>query len=409
GKTTEVDSLTELPEAFHELVEYSILASEVDPYDPMEKAFLDLGSRFLSQTEHLHSQWKIVHEYSLSPEMLAMSHVWQSSSLDEYVVAAKGSPEAIFDLCHLGEKETAAWSREVAEMAKDGLRVLGVAHARHSGTSWPAIQHDFEFELSGLTGLMDPVREGVSSAVRECRDAGIRVVMMTGDNPLTAQAVAAGIGLGSRTVNGAEIESMTEAELMILADKADIFARVVPLQKLKIVDALQKGGRIVAMTGDGVNDAPALKAAHIGVAMGKRGTDVAREAASLVLLDDDFSSIVHAVKLGRRIYANLSKAFSFSLAVHVPIAGMSLIPVFMGWPLLFFPVHVAFLQLIIDPVCSLVFEAEPAEGGIMKIPPRKSGEPLLDRKTVLSSLIQGAAILFAVLLVYADGLEKGEA
>lgn len=408
GKSLDVDSLDDLPEAFHEILEYSILASEVDPYDPMEKAFHDLGRRFLQRTEHLHSDWSIVHEYSLSPKMLAMSHVWQSSSGEEYVVAAKGSPEAIFDLCHLDREAVAAWSLEVANMAKEGLRVLGVAHARHLGTSWPAIQHDFEFELAGLVGLFDPVREGVSSAIRECRSAGIRVVMMTGDNPLTAQAIANRIGLGVETVHGPEIDGMSDAELLRAAEKADIFARVVPLQKLKIVNALQKAGRIVAMTGDGVNDAPALKAAHIGVAMGKRGTDVAREAASLVLLDDDFSSIVHAVKFGRRIYANLSKAFSFSLAVHVPIAGMSLIPVFMGWPLLFFPVHIAFLQLIIDPVCSLVFEAEPAEEAVMKVPPRSIERPLLDRKTVTLSLIQGGAVLLAVLIVYARGLSAGE-
>ncbi len=408
GQSMAVDEIDELPESFHELVEYSILASEIDPYDPMEKAFHDLGKRFLSDTEHIHSQWKIVQEYSLSPEMLAMSHVWQSSGDDEYVVAAKGSPEAIFDLCHLDPEETAEWSGKVAEMAKEGFRVLGIAHARHSGRSWPAIQHDFEFRLSGLAGLVDPVREGVSSSIEECRTAGIKVVMITGDSPLTAQAIAARIGLGSRTVSGSEVERMSEAELMEAADKADIFARVVPLQKLKIVSALQKGGGIVAMTGDGVNDAPALKAAHIGVAMGKRGTDVAREAASIVLLDDDFSSIVQAVKLGRRIYANLSKAFSYSLAVHVPIAGMSLIPVFMGWPLLFFPVHIAFLELIINPVCSMVFEAEPAEAGIMNMPPRRSGKPILDRKTVLLSLVQGSVILLAVLLVYGDGLRMGE-
>lgn len=408
GKTLDIGIRNDLPEAFHEILEYSILASEVDPYDPMEKAFHDLGRRYLSETEHLHADWEIVHEYSLSSSMLAMSHVWKSSSRKEYVVAAKGSPEAIFDLCHLDGDALARWSAEVAEMAGDGLRVLGVAHARYRGTSWPAIQHDFEFEFAGLAGLLDPVREGVPAAVRECRNAGIRVVMMTGDNPLTAQAIARRIGLGVETIIGSEIESMEDESLCRLAEHADIFARVVPLQKLKIVHALQKSGRVVAMTGDGVNDAPALKSAHIGVAMGKRGTDVAREAASLVLLDDDFSSIVRAVKFGRRIYANLSKAFSFSLAVHVPIAGMSLIPVFMGWPLLFYPVHIAFLQLIIDPVCSLVFEAEPEEEDIMALPPRKAGASILDKRTVTMSLIQGSVILAVILLVYAMSLGGGE-
>jgi len=408
GEFLEIAALEDLPEAFHELLEYGILASEVDPFDPMEKAFHDLGKRFPAMTEHLHADWEIVHEYPLSSELLAMSHVWQSKCREEHVVAAKGSPEAIFNLCHLDQKALAVHSEEVARMAKDGLRVLGVAHARYEGKSWPQIQHDFEFELAGLVGLIDPVRQGVPSAVRECREAGIRVVMMTGDTPLTAQAVGRSIGIGTETVTGHDIEEMDEEELIRLAARTDIFARVVPLQKLKIVNALRRCGEVVAMTGDGVNDAPALKAAHIGIAMGKRGTDVAREAASLVLLDDDFSSIVHAVKLGRRIYANLTRAFSFSLAVHVPIAGMSLIPVFMNWPLLFYPVHIAFLQLIIDPVCSLVFEAEPADAHLMQMPPRKSDASILQLKTVALSLLQGGVVLAVMLFVYAVALRHGE-
>ena len=409
GKILDIDSVEVLPEAFHALLEYSILASEVDPFDPMEKAFHDLGKTFLAQTGHLHHDWSIVHEYSLSPELLAMSHAWKASSGEEYVVAAKGSPEAIFDLCHLNADELVFWSGEVEKMAEDGLRVLGVARAQYRGESWPELQHDFEFEFAGLAGLLDPVRAGVVSAIRECREAGIRVVMMTGDNPLTARAIARRIGLGIETITGPEIEGMGSDEFDRRIGNVDIFARVVPLQKLEIVNALRRSGEIVAMTGDGVNDAPALKAAHIGVAMGKRGTDVAREAAALVLLDDDFSSIVHAVKLGRRIYSNLIKAFSFSLSVHVPIVGLSLIPVFMGWPLIFYPVHVAFLQLIIDPVCSLVFEAETPEKLLMKSPPRKNGSPLLDARTITLSMVQGSVVLAAILAIYAANLDRGEA
>ena len=408
GRVFEIEKDGDLPEAFHALLEFGILASEIDPFDPMEKAFRDLGRRYLSRTEHLHADWEIVHEYSLSPEMLAMSHVWRSQKSSEYVVAAKGSPEAIFSLCHLGDAELADRIADVAEMAKDGLRVLGVARARHVGEDWPQIQHDFEFEFIGLVGLQDPVREGVPAAVQECRDAGVRVVMMTGDNPMTARAIARSIGLGVETVEGSEIDRMEEEQLASLVDRTDIFARVVPLQKLKIVNAFRRRGEIVAMTGDGVNDAPALKRADIGVAMGGRGTDVAREAASLVLLDDDFSSIVHAVRLGRRIYANLTKAFSFSLAVHVPIAGMSMIPVFMGWPMVFYPVHIAFLQLIIDPVCSLVFEAEPADANLMKFPPRKAESSILDKRTVFVSLVRGCGMLAAMLSVYAVALKAGQ-
>jgi Ca2+-transporting ATPase len=408
GRILDIEKTEVLPEAFHPLLEFSILASEIDPFDPMEKAFHDMGRHYLARTEHLHADWEIVHEYSLSPEMLAMSHVWRSQKSSEYVVASKGSPEAIFSLCHLGEAELVDRMADVAKMARDGLRVLGVARAIHVGEDWPQIQHDFEFEFIGLVGLLDPVRKGVPAAVRECREAGVRVVMMTGDNSLTAQAIARRIGLGLETVEGSEIDRMEEEELAGLVDRTDIFARVVPLQKLKIVNAFRRRGEIVAMTGDGVNDAPALKRAHIGVAMGERGTDVAREAASLVLLDDDFSSIVHAVRLGRRIYANLTKAFSFSLAVHVPIAGMSMIPVFMGWPMVFYPVHIAFLQLIIDPVCSLVFEAEPADANLMKVPPRKARSSILDTRTIFVSFVRGCGILAAMLAVYAFALKSGQ-
>ncbi len=407
GRFLDFSGAGALPEEFHSLVEYGILASEVDPFDPMEKAFHDLGERFLLETEHLHQDWEIVHEYSLSPELLAMSHVWKSSKRGIYAVAAKGSPEAIFSLCHLEGEELREWNDRVGKMALEGLRVLGIASAVHAGEEWPAIQHDFEFRLEGLAGLFDPVRAGVPDAVAQCREAGIRVVMVTGDSPLTAAAIAKRVGMGSETLTGSELEAMEDAEFERRVGTTDIFARVVPLQKLKIVDALIRQGETVAMTGDGVNDAPALKAAHIGVAMGRRGTDVAREAASLVLLDDDFSSIVRAVKLGRRIHANLGKAFSFSFSVHVPIAGLSLIPVFMNWPLIFQPVHIAFLQLIIDPVCSLVFEAEEADDAVMKAPPGKRDAPLLDAATMIGSFVQGGIVLFSVILLYAGNLSEG--
>ncbi|NNM81081.1 MAG: cation-translocating P-type ATPase [Burkholderiales bacterium] len=407
GRFLDFSEAGALPEEFHSLVEYGILASEVDPFDPMEKAFHDLGERFLLETEHLHQDWEIVHEYSLSPELLAMSHVWKSSKRGIHAVAAKGSPEAIFSLCHLEGEELREWNDRVGKMAQQGLRVLGIASAIHAGEEWPAIQHDFEFRLEGLAGLFDPVRAGVPDAVRQCREAGIRVVMVTGDSPLTAGAIAKRIGMGSETLTGPELDAMEEAEFEKRVGRIDIFARVVPLQKLKIVDALIRQGETVAMTGDGVNDAPALKAAHIGVAMGRRGTDVAREAASLVLLDDDFSSIVRAVKLGRRIHANLGKAFSFSFSVHVPIAGLSLIPVFMNWPLIFQPVHIAFLQLIIDPVCYLVFEAEEADASVMKAPPGKRDAPLLGASAMIGSFLQGGIVLLSVILLYAGNLPEG--
>ncbi|MBK7814854.1 MAG: cation-translocating P-type ATPase [Rhodocyclaceae bacterium] len=397
-----------LPEAFHELLEFGILASEVDPFDPMERAMRALGQRYLVDTEHLHADWALAHDYPLTRDMRAVSHAWRSTRGDEYVVAAKGAPEAIADLCHLDAARATAMARQVEELSSLGLRVLGVAAARFRGAAWPEIQHDFDFRLLGLLALADPLRPAVPAAIAECKAAGIRVVMITGDYPGTALAIAREAGLDDGEVmTGAELDQLTDAELRTRLATTNVFARVVPDQKLKLVTALKENGEIVAMTGDGVNDAPALKAAHIGVAMGGRGTDVAREAASLVLLDDDFASIVHAVHLGRRIYDNLRKALAYILAVHVPIAGMSLLPVLFGWPLIFFPVHIAFLEFIIDPACSIVFEAERAEPNAMRRPPRCPDEPLYTGWNVALSLLQGVGVLVLGMAVFGIALERG--
>ena len=246
-----------------------------------------------------------------------------------------------------------------------------------SGQTWPDSQHDFAFEFLGLVGLADPLRASVPDAVSECRSAGIKVVMITGDYPATARAIARQAGLDAEDlVTGEELEQLSEAALAQRVRTATVFARIMPEQKLRIVNALKANGEIVAMTGDGVNDAPSLKAAHIGIAMGGRGTDVAREASSIVLLDDDFGSIVKSVRLGRRIYDNLRKAMGFIFAVHVPIAGLALLPLLFGLPILFGPMHIAFLEMVIDPVCSLVFEAETEEDDVMRRPPRAPDEPL---------------------------------
>lgn len=400
-----------LPETFHELVEFSILASQQDPFDPMEKALRQLGEDFLAQTEHLHRDWSFIREYPLSSQLLALSHVWKSPASDDYIVAVKGAPEAIADLCHLDEAKQEELYRQVSVMASDGLRVLGVAkaHFKHTSTL-PGEQHDFVFEYVGLVGLADPVRPTVSQAVKECYTAGIRVVMITGDYPGTAQNIARRIGLKSpdEVITGPELDVMDDAELQQRIKTVNIFARVVPEQKLRLVKALKANGEIVSMTGDGVNDAPALKSAHIGIAMGERGTDVAREAAALVLLDDDFSSIVQAVKLGRRIYTNMRKAMTYILAVHVPIAGISLIPLLFGLPLVLLPVHIVFLELIIDPVSSVVFEAEPESPDVMKHPPHNQKEPMFGKRMVSLSLLQGASVLLVVLAVFLFALYSGQ-
>ena len=298
----------------------------------------------------------------------------------------------------------------VTRMADDGLRVLGVARSYFREAGLPSQQHDFTFEFLGLVGLADPVRPTVAPALQDCYRAGIRMVMITGDYPGTARSIARQIGLVRRdeVITGPELDIMSDAELQQRIRTVNIFARVVPEQKLQLVKALKAIGEIVAMTGDGVNDAPALKSAHIGIAMGERGTDVAREASDLVLIDDDFASIVRAVKTGRRIFDNLKKAMAYLLAIHVPIAGMSLIPVLFDWPLLFMPIHIAFLHLIIDPACSIVYEAEPAEADAMNRPPRDPKEPLFSKRVLLLSSLQGLSVLAMLLTIFGVCLARGQ-
>ncbi|HEX5311010.1 cation-translocating P-type ATPase [Aquabacterium sp.] len=399
-----------LPEAFHPLLECGLLACQRDPFDPMEKAFWDAASHHLVGPEqvHLHPDWELARAYPLRPELLAMSHVWHEPGGVRHVIAAKGAPEAVMDLCHLSDADCAPWRTQVEALAAQGMRVLAVARSQGAvehgpGEAWPDVQHDFDFEFLGLVGLVDPLRETVPDAVRTCREAGIRVAMITGDYPVTALAIAQQAGIDTRggVLRGDELHTLDEAALQQRVREVCVFARVMPDQKLRIVRALQAQGEVVAMTGDGVNDAPSLKAADIGVAMGGRGTDVAREASAIVLLDDDFQSIARAVAQGRRIDDNLRKAMAFVLAVHVPIAGLSILPLLMGWPLLFSPVHIAFLELIIDPVCSIVFEAEAAEPRVMQRRPHKPGTPLLSRGLLMGSVAQGVLILTVVACFYA--------
>jgi len=398
-----------LPLAFHRLIELGMLASQVDPFDPMERAIKDLNEQWLAEPDRLMSG-ALVKAYPLSDRLLAMSHAWQVPGESGYTVAAKGAPEAIADLCHLDEPQRNTLTAQVREMAEGGLRVLGVAEARATDDlPLPDDQRAFPFDFVGLIGLADPIRSTVPGAVTESYRAGLRVVMLTGDNPVTAQNIARQVGLHplDPVISGPEIDGDDDATLQKRARHASVFARVRPEQKLRLVRALQASGEIVCMTGDGVNDAPALKAADIGIAMGERGTDVAREAAALVLLDDDFTSIVRAVRLGRRIFDNLRKAMAFLLAVHVPIAGLAVLPVLVGWPLILLPVHIVFLELIIDPACSIVFESEREERNVMRRPPRPVGEPLFDRRTVVFSLLQGAGVLVVTAGVLARALLGG--
>lgn len=393
----------DLPEPFHELLEYAVLASEISPHDPMEQAFHRLAAIQLEGSEHLHPTWALVREYELEIGLLAMTHIWRDDTEGRNVVASKGAPEAVMDLCHLPEQRCVVLREQAAAMARRGLRVLGVAKSMlPDGLQMPGIQHDITFEWVGLVGLSDPLRAEVPDTVAQCLRAGIRVVMITGDHPATAMAIAAQAGIdGSDVLTGDQIATLDAQALRDRVGRVNVFARIKPDQKLALVNALKERGEIVAMTGDGVNDAPALKAAHIGIAMGGRGTDVAREAASLVLLEDDFASIVRAVALGRRTYVNMHQAMIYTIAVHVPIVALAMLPVLFGLPIILAPVHIAFLELVIDPACSLAFESEPGGSGLMQQPPRDRSQRLLAGRDLLQSVILGVFVSGAAIAAYA--------
>lgn len=387
---------------FHPVLEYAVLSSHRRAFDPMELAIGAAGQHWLQGSEHLHADWILVSDYPLSRDLLAMSRAWRSPDRSNLLVAAKGAPEAIIDLCHLPEERRLLITDQVAAMAADGLRVLGVARAVFAAKELPSIQHDFDFEFVGLLGLEDPIRPDVPAAIAECRTAGIRIAMITGDHPATALAIAckAGLDVSSGYLTGVELDTLDDQALAAKLSHIHVFCRVRPEQKLRLVQAFKTRGDVVAMTGDGVNDAPALKAAHIGVAMGRRGTDVAREAADLVLLNDDFGSLATSIRHGRRVFSNLRKAIVFVLAAHLPIVGLALAPVLTGWPMILMPAHILFLQLVIDPACSFVFEAETLESDAMRQPPRRPDARLFDLELARRGLLQGVGLLGAALAGY---------
>lgn len=399
-----------LPESAHRLLEFAVLASRRDSADPMDRAVLAAGDTLLTGTEHLHPDWQLEREYPLAATLLAMSLVW-STPQGARRVGAKGAPEAIADLCHLSPEDTAALLQRVQGLASQGLRVLALAEAGEAthASAPPQHQHDHAFTLLGLLAFEDPLRPSVPAAVAQARGAGIDVVMITGDHATTALAIArqAGLDTAPGALLGEQLQSMDDAALQAAVQRVRVYARVTPEQKLRLVRAYRACGETVAMTGDGVNDAPALKAAHIGIAMGRRGTDVAREAAGLVLLDEDLGCIVDGMRMGRRIFDNLRKVTVYITAIHVPIAGLALLPILLGLPPLLLPVHVVITEMVIDPVCSLAFEGAPAAPDIMQRPPRGPREGLIDRAMLLRGLLQGGAVLGAVLAIDGVALWSG--
>jgi Ca2+-transporting ATPase len=378
------------------LIEHGALACPVDPFDPMEKAIRAAAPASSAALE-------LIREYPLSSQLLAMTLVWKPEGSGPLRVAAKGAPEAILELCRIAEAERRAILDRVQALASQGLRVLGVARAEHERpAALPENAKAYSFRFLGLIGLEDPVRPEVPAALRECYSAGIRVIMMTGDFSGTARSIARQIGFenADQVVSGAELQGLSEGELSQRIQAANVFSRMLPEQKLRVIRALKASSQIVAMTGDGVNDAPSLKWADVGIAMGGRGTDVAREAASIVLLDDNFASIVAAIRLGRRIFDNISKALAYILAVHVPIAGMAMLPVLLGTPLVLLPAHIVFLELVIDPASALLFEGEAAEPNVMRRPPRSLAKPLFGAREILRNMALGGIALVFVFLSY---------
>lgn len=397
---------SELRTDIRRTLEAALLACPELPVDPMDAAIHALAKPPGGEAAPNHTA-SLIRTYGLRPDLFVVANVWSDDrgGVSGY---AKGALEAIAEICRLNDEQIAQIRAGGDSLARAGVRVLGVAKTGNltsvQAADLPDSPRGLSFEYMGLIGFADPLRSNVPAAVVECRSAGIRVLMITGDYAVTAGAIGqqAGLESSSEVLTGDEIERLSDDELAARMRTTAIFARIRPNQKLRLVESLKRNGEVVAMTGDGVNDAPAIKAAHIGIAMGGRGTEVAREAASIVLLDDDFGSIVATIRLGRRIYDNLRKAIEYIVAVHIPIAGLALLPLVLGLPLMLTPIHIAFLEMIIDPACSMVFEAEVEEQDVMRRPPRDPKTPLLLRKRITWALIQGIvvlAVLAAILVI----------
>ena len=407
SKTIKKQDFTQYQKDISEIINISYLACSPESIDPMEQAISNANK----EINDFHHELDFVYEYGFSHELLAMTRVYKDQKSGELVLATKGAPETILSLCNLDSLAQLKYANQVIEIAKKGLRVIAIATAKTKlyNNELPENQSSLNFQFCGLIGLEDPIRPEVPAAIEECRKAGIRVILITGDYPETAKNIGDQIGLSNcDLLTGKQLDQLSDEELKFKIETISILARVKPEQKLRIVQALKSNNEIVAMTGDGVNDAPALKAAHIGVAMGNKGTDVAREASSLVLLDDNFASIVSAIRMGRKIFDNLQKAMSYVLAIHIPIIGLALLPAFYeSLPLILMPLHIVFMELIIDPVSSVAFESEEEEKGIMDRPPRNPSESFFGSKRIFTSMLQGLLLLVMVLIVFFISKEEG--
>jgi Ca2+-transporting ATPase len=400
--------LADLPDhQLRDLVRTAALACPEQPVDPMDRAFVRLADARLPDWRR--ESGDLVRDYPLTPEQLSVCHVWRLADGTLYA-AVKGAPEAVMALADVAPAERARLDALIDAASDDGLRILAVGGALLEADALPESQSGLRLHLLGFAGLQDPVGPGVPEAVAECARAGVRTVMITGDYPGTALAIArdAGIPTAGGHLTGADMDAMSDRDLAEAARSVSVFARMVPERKVALVRALQADGEVVGMTGDGVNDAPALGASDVGIAMGGRGTDVAREAADLVIVDDDYTSIVEGIRQGRGIFANLRKALTYIISVHVPIYGIALIPVFVaGWPLVLLPIEVVLLQLIIDPACTIAFESEPVSPAAMEEPPRPPGALMFGWREITVALAQGLVLLAMVLAVYLGSMSSG--
>lgn len=395
-------------EASQSVIRHAMWASEPIPFDPMEKTLHEAYENNITQDER--SEYFMVHEYPLDGKPPMMTHLFENSEGNR-IIAAKGAPEAIIAVSELSEKDRSAMLEKVNALAENGYRMLGVASSSFKGTDFPAKQQDFPFRLLGFVAFYDPPKENIKSVFEQFYQAGIAVKIITGDNEITTKAIARQAGLkdAATAMNGAALLQLPEAEMQEKLKTINIFTRMFPEAKLAAINALKNDSQIVAMTGDGVNDAPALKSAHIGIAMGNKGTEIAKQAAALVLADDDLSKMADAVGIGRRIYTNIKKAVQYIVSIHIPIVLTVSLPLFLGWtyPAIFTPVHVIFLELIMGPTCSVAYENEPMEKNAMHVPPRPFTSTFLSLHEMTISIVQGLAITAGVLLMYQYGVQSG--
>jgi len=391
-----------------QLIQFAMWSSEPVPFDPMEKTLHKVYEE--TQTSDQRKDFQMIHEYPLEGKPPMMTHIFENNS-GERIIAAKGAPEAILAVSQLAENEKENLGQQIQEFGQQGYRVLGVAKCDFKGNNFPEKQQEFNYDFLGFTVFYDPPKQNIQQVFNKIYDAGIKVKVITGDNADTTNAIAqqAGVKNNSPAVNGSEITHQSEAELMALSNETTLFTRMFPEAKLSVVNALKQSGEVVAMLGDGVNDAPALKAAHIGVAMGIKGTEIAKAAAALVITNDDLDKLILGIEAGRRIYTNIKKAIQYIISIHIPIILTVSLPLFLGWiyPNIFTPVHVIFLELIMGPTCSIVYENEPIEKNAMQQKPRKMTETFLNWSELSISIIQGLMITAGVLFVYQLAVQNG--